>query len=315
MAAFNSQKLLSALVENWPAKVLSVVLALFLFVFHRLSILENRFFSVPLHVEANPDFVPANTYPHMVRVTLRGEANSIFPIQEEDIVVYLDLKRYSAEGTYRAPVQFRKKGTALGVEPLEISVDPVEITLELDQKVSKYISINPSFNGSLEPGYELVSYTLSPTQVVVDGPEKLMESLQELHTETIDLGGRSEDFFGQFDILLEDPRMVIRGAGTAEFHGIIKRLIIIRSFENLPVTLTGLSDEFTAVTEITSGSIRVQGNQNELEGYSPTGTILSVDCSRITEPGNYILPVHVNIPSQFTFRSDPSAVTVQVYAK
>jgi hypothetical protein len=150
---------------------------------------------------------------------------------------------------------------------------------------------------------------------VVDGPEKIMENLQELYTETIDLGGRSEDFFGQFDILLEDPRMVIRGAGTTEFHGIIKRLIIIRSFENLPIAINNLSEDFTAIAEIVSGSIRVQGNQNELEGYNPAGTILSVDCSRITAPGNYILPVHVNIPSQFTFRSDPSAVTVQVYAK
>ncbi|MDR1908345.1 MAG: hypothetical protein LBQ35_00310 [Spirochaetaceae bacterium] len=313
MAAFNFQKLLPLVVSNWPAKVLSVVLAIFISVFHQLSILESRFFSAPLQVELDPELIPANTYPRMVKVSLRGEANSIFPIQEEDIVAYLDLKHYTARGTYRVPVQIRKKGTALGVEPLEISVDPVEITIELDQKQSKYITIVPSFTGYLEPGYELVSYTLTPTQAVVDGPEKLMGSLQELYTEAIDLGGRSDDFSAMLKIVIDDPRMTIRGIEAADFRGFVKRLIIIRSFENLPIVIDGLDESFTAVTGIVSGSIRVQGSQNELEGYSPAGTILRLDCSRITAPGSYTLPVQAALPGEFTLvRSDPTAVTVQV---
>jgi hypothetical protein len=110
--------------------------------------------------------------------------------------------------------------------------------------------------------------------------------------------------------------MVIRGANSAEFRGFIKRLIIIRSFENLPIVIDGLDNRFVAVTEIVSGSIRVQGNQNELEGYSPAGTMLRLDCSRISAPGSYTLPVQADIPDEFTLvRSDPTAVTVQVRPK
>jgi YbbR domain-containing protein len=318
MISVNGRKLLLKIIENWPAKVLSIALAIVLFIFHRMNILENRFFSVPLYLELNNVLTPANSYPRMVRVSLRGEANSIFPILEEDIEAYIDLTRYSKKGNYRAPVQIRRRDTALGVEPLEITVDPTEVAVELDEKMSRHIPIKPNFEGYLESGYEMVSYTLIPTQVVVDGPKDLLEQVLELPTETIEIGGRSEDFTTTVHVLSRDPLLQIRGDGIAEFRGFVKKLIMIRSFENLPVTISGLNDNFTAVMEVTRGSIRIEGNQTELEFYNPASNanILTLDCSGITEPGSYTLPVRADIPAMFTLiRSDPTAVTIQVREK
>jgi hypothetical protein len=254
----------------------------------------------------------------MVRVSLRGEANSIFPILEEDIEAYLDFTRHNERGNYRVPVQIRRRGTALGVEPLEIIVDPAEVVIQIDEKMSKYVPLKPSFEGYLESGYEMVSYTLTPTQVVVDGPSGLLEQILELPTETINIGGRSEDFTTTVHILNRDSFLQIRGDGMAEFRGFVKKLIIIRSFENLPVVISGLDSKFTAVMEVTRGSIRIEGNQSELEHYNPAANadILTLDCSSITESGSYTLPVRADIPAMFTLiRSDPTAVTIQVREK
>ncbi|MDR1411044.1 MAG: hypothetical protein LBI91_02425 [Spirochaetaceae bacterium] len=315
MRSINGRKLLLKIIENWPAKMLSVALAIVLFMFHRMSVLENRFFSVQLRVDLDNTLAVASAYPRMVRVSLRGEANSIFPILEDDIEAYLDFTRYSEGGSYRAPVQIRRTGTALGVEPLEISVDPIEVTVRLDEKMSKYVPLKPVFEGYLESGYEMVSYTLTPTQVVVDGPKGLLEQLPELPTETIELGGRAEDFTSAVHILNREPLLQIRGDGMAEFRGFVKKLIIIRNFDNLPITVSGLDGNFIAVMEVSSGSIRIEGNQNDLEYYNPVpgANILSLDCSGITEEGNYTLPVQADIPAMFTLiRSDPTAVTIQV---
>jgi hypothetical protein len=318
MRFVNGKKLLLKIIENWPAKVLSLALAVVLFMFHRMNILENRFFSVPLRLDLNNALTPASSYPHTVRVSLRGEANSIFPILEEDIEAYLDFTRYSEKGNYRVPVQIRRSGTALGVEPLEISVDPLEVAVQLDEKISKYVPLKPNFEGYLESGYEMVSYTLTPTQVVVDGPRGLLEQLLELPTEAIEIGGRNEDFTTTVHILNRDSFIQIRGDGTAEFRGFVKKLIMIRSFDNLPVTISGLDGNFTAVLEVTRGSIRIEGNQTELEHYNPAlnADILTLDCSGITEAGSYTLPVQADIPAMFTLiRSDPTAVTIQVREK
>jgi YbbR domain-containing protein len=309
---FDSRKFLAWLAENWHVKVLSVAAAIILFVFHQMSLLEDRFFSVPLRLELNGSLALAGAYPRMVRVTLRGEANSIYPIQEDDVEAYLDLSRYTDAGTYRSPVQIRKKGTAVGVEPLEISVDPLEVSIELDQKISKYVPLTPSFEGYLEPGYELVSYTLTPTQVVIDGPSRLMNGLSEMFTEFIELGGRSDDFTAVVRIMNREPLLTVRGDGMTEFRGVVKKLIMIRSFENLPISLRGFNEEFAGTLAVETGNIRIEGPQNELESYQPELDILYLDCSQITEPGFYTLPVQAVLPQAFTLiRSDPSYVTVR----
>ncbi|MDR3130390.1 MAG: hypothetical protein LBU18_02465 [Treponema sp.] len=307
-------KFLARIAANWHIKVLSIVLAIILFMFHRMSLLENRFFSAPLHIETNENLVPANSYPRMVRVSLRGEANSIYPILEDDIEIYLDITKYTSEGIYRMPVLFRKKGTALGVEPLEISVDPPEVSVELDQKISKYVPLIPNFQGDLAEGYELVSYTLTPTQVIVDGPLRLMNSLSKLSTDLIELSGRSDDFTATIRIMNRDPLLLIRGDGMTEFQGMVRRFIMIRSFENLPIRLRGLGDDFEGVPSVETGSIRIEGPQSELDAFEPGPDTLFLDCSEIAEAGVYTLHIQADIPSSFTLiRSDPSYVTVRAY--
>jgi YbbR domain-containing protein len=307
---WDSRKFLAWIAENWHVKVLSVAVAIILFVFHQMSLLEDRFFSVPLRIELNGSLAQAGSYPRMVRVTLRGEANSIYPIQEDDIEAYVDLTRYTEEGTYRSPVQIRKKGTAVGVEPLEISVDPLEVSIELDQKISKYVPLTPSFEGYLAEGYEM-SYTLTPGQVVVEGPLRFMSGLSELSTEFIELNGRRDDFTVFVRIMKRDPLLVIRGDGVTEFRGQVRKSIMIRSFENLPIEIRGLSEDLEGALTVKSGNIRLEGPQSELEFFEPGTDTLYLDCSRITESGEYSLPVQADIPPSFTLiRSDPSYVTV-----
>ena len=177
MSSLNIRKLLDKITENWIAKAVSVALAVFLFVFHRMSTLETRILSVPLTVETNSSFVPASPYTRTIRVRLRGDVNSIFLIQEDDIEAYIDLKKYESEGWYRTSVQIRRKGNALGFEALETSVDPMEISVQLDRKISKYVPLTVNLRGNVETGYDLVSHSLSPTQVVADGPISVLGTI------------------------------------------------------------------------------------------------------------------------------------------
>jgi hypothetical protein len=311
----NSKKLLARAVENWPAKVLSVALAMVLFVFHRMSNLEERFFSAPLQIALQEDMVPASFYPRMIRVSLRGEANSIYPILEDDIEVFLDLTKHTEPGAYRAPVQIRKMGTALGVEPLEVTVDPAEVSVELDKKISKYVSLVPSFQGYPAEGYELASYALSPNQVVVDGPLRIMEDLSELSTDIVDLGGRNEDFSLPVKIMNRDSLLVIRGDGITEFRGVVTRLVSVRSIDNLPVRISGLPEQFIAEPAVSSGSVRLEFEESKADLGSDLSQnlFLSLNCGDIDAPGVYDIPVQVEVPAPFTLiRSEPATIMVEV---
>ncbi|MDR3139322.1 MAG: hypothetical protein LBT95_06570 [Treponema sp.] len=309
----NSGKLLARIAENWPAKVLSVAFALILFVFHRMDTLEERFFSVPLNVELGGDLIPSSSYVRMVRLTLRGDANGIYPVSEDDVEAYIDLAKYTETGTYQVPVQIRKKGTALGIEPLEIGVDPMEISLELDRRLSKYVPLAPNIRGYPDPGYELVSYTLNPTQVTVEGPLKLVDTISELRTDFIELDGRTEDFSVTVNILNRDPLIVIRGNGMTEFRGFVREHIILRNIEKVPVMLKGLDNQFRADLERNTVDLRLEGARQKLENYVPAEGLLFVDCSAITGPGAYTLPVTAVPNPDFTLvRIEPERLTVHI---
>ncbi|MDR1239837.1 MAG: hypothetical protein LBK27_06965 [Treponema sp.] len=317
MFSLNLDKLLARVAENWLAKVLSIALAIILFVFHRMSSLEDRFFFVPLNVEVNATLTPASPYARMIRVSLRGEATSIYPILEDDIEAYIDLKKYEVPGSYRAPVQIRKLGTALEVDPLEISVDPIEISLELDQKISKYVPITANLGGSLQAGYDLISYTLIPAQVVVDGPLSLLGTITGLSTEYIDLDDRNGDFSLTVNILNRDPLLVIRGNGSAEFHGFVRRTVPVRNFTDLPISVKGLAGDLAGAADVKTGSVRLEGVQNELDLFTPPPGFLYLDASGLAGPGAFTLPVQADLPEGFKLlRQEPleAVLTISVRA-
>jgi hypothetical protein len=311
MSSLNLRKLMVRMTDNWVAKVLSVFLAMVVSLFHQTTSMETRSFLVPLRVELPSGLVPSRSYPRMIRVTLKGEADNIMSILEDDIKAFIDFTRVENPGSYRMPVQIRKEGSAIGVEPLETTPNPVSVELELDKKDNKSVPLRANIiQGSLEPGYDL-SYSLSPAQVVLDGPARLLENVTELNTETIDLNGRTADFFEDVDILNPDPLLSIRGNGRTEFRGSVRGRVTLRTFDSLSITLKGLDERFSAEPDVALGTVRIEGPPAALDAFEPPDSLLTVDCAEITGEGPFTLPVMVDLPSPLKLVwVDPEEITV-----
>ena len=300
-------------VENWPAKVLSLALAIFLLIYHRMSLLETRIFFTPIVIEQLNAMMPSNSYPRIVKVSLKGESQNLNSILEEDIEAYVSLKDIKTAGTYKVPVLWRKKGTAQGVEPLQISVDPMEITFSLDHKVSKFVPVIVNFSGQVEAGYNMNSYSIEPNQIVVEGPATLMGSLSELQTELIDLTGRRDDFSVTATILHTDPLIVIRGEGTVIFSASVSQIILVRNISNVPVAVTGLNEQFIVEPVIITANVHIEGNDsNTVETFRPSSGFLRIDCSQISESGEYVLNVLVQAVAGLSIRAEPREVRIQI---
>jgi YbbR domain-containing protein len=307
------KKILARITEKWPAKATSLVFAILLFVFHRMGNLQERFFTVPLQININNNLAPGSDFPQNIRVIIRGDENSIYHVTENDIEAFLDLTQCNEPGIYKVPVQINKRGAFLETESLQIILEPAEIAMELDTLMSKRLAISPRFQGYLESGYEMVFNSLNPKQVIIDGPMKLVREISELSTELIDLRSRNSDFTIQVRIENPNPLLSIRGSGMAEFSCYISELLMIQHFESLPIGINGLHEELTAVVEPSSASVRIHGVQRELDLLDQQ-KILAVDCSAITAPGVYKLPLFVSVPLELTVgRKEPEDVTVTVF--
>ena len=154
----------------------------------------NGFFSVPLHLEMNQEFIPAGDYPSHVTVTIRGTSEEIFSVLEEDISVKADFSSHGTEGSFREPIVVSSKGTAAERGNLEIHIDPGDVVIRQEKKVTRTLLVDPTLTGFPSMGYELSQYFVSPSSITVVGPRSVVESLESLSTEAIDLSGKFEDF-------------------------------------------------------------------------------------------------------------------------
>lgn len=308
-----NSSLLNRLLNNWPVKVLSLAAAVLLFFFNTLSRLETRYFSVPLHLELPAGFVPGAPYTQKVRVTLRGESSAIFGVLEEDVEAYADFTKHDSDGEYQAPIEIRKKGTALNIDPLEIKVDPLEVTVTLEREVTKSVDVVPSLKGFPPPGYQLSQYYLKPSSVEVVGPRSHLDNLDSVKTEDIDLTGRVQDFTVQVRLGINDPLLRLPGGDVVEFRGIIQESTVLQTIEPVNVVVSNLKPNLKVQGQLPTGTIRVQGKQVDLEAIQPSDVQLEADASNIDRPGTYTLPVRPNLPpGVLVLRFDPARVTINV---
>lgn len=291
-----SKSFFGRIFENWAARILSIAAAVVLFLFHNINTLEERFFSVPLEVVLDESVLPSSEYPHMVRISLRGEEESIFPILEEDVVAFVDLSEHNGEGVFKAPVQIRKKGTAVGVDPLEIRVEPLEVTIALEEKAYRSVEVIPGITGYPAPGYEIAQFFMSPTTVEIEGPRSAVESVDEIRTEEIDLSGRKEDFSIRVRLQKQNALLNFPGGDVVEFRALIDESVVIKTFEPIEIIAIDLDPGFVVEGGMPSGLIGVQGSQLTLEAIKPSDVTLSADCSEVTSPGSYSIPVRPDIP-------------------
>lgn len=307
-----SRRLVERITNNWPAKILSVVAAILLFLFYRISTLQERYLSVPLHVLTNDALVPANPLPDVVGVTLRGKADSIFLVHEQDINAYVDLSNYRLPGVYRAPIKIDRKGSSVASD-IEIKVNPLEVTVTLAQKATKTVEVYPNIRGFPATGYELGQFFLTPNQVEISGPARKVNDITTLTTDPVDLSGKTADFTQTVGLSINDPVISVVGNNAVQFHGVIQKIIIIKTIAPVDVVAVNLNPAFTMTTTDKTGQVQLQGGEVDLENLKPGAVTLNVECSQIKSPGVYSLPVKPSVPPGLTVLSyTPQHVTLTI---
>jgi YbbR domain-containing protein len=170
-----------------------------------------------------------------------------------------------------------------------------------------------SFAGQMEAGYNMNSYSIDPNQVVVEGPAAIIGDLSELYTDYIDLSARRSDFSVSAPILHSDPLIVIRGEGTVNFSASISQIIAVRNISNVPIAITGLDEQFAGELEIPTANIRIEGfDRDTVESFVLPDGFIRVDCSQISESGEYVLSVLSGTVAGLNFRVEPREARIQI---
>ncbi len=304
-----------ALLADLPVKVICLAAAVILLMFHRVTTLTERFFSVPLEVRTPAGLAVASSFPRTVRITLRGAGDAIFPIQEEDVEASVTLTSHHSAGVYRAAVKVDRKGTAQGVEPLEIRVEPQAVTFTLEPLTEKHVVVSPDLKGSPAYGYEVTQSGITPQDVVIRGARSRVQIVTGLMTEEIDLTGRTGSFASKVKILLPNTLVKIAGEATTDFHATIQETTVQHIFDNVPVEAKNLSTHLALKSAPLPGTVKVQGTQLAVDAIRPEQVLLRLDLSGVRRAGQYTLAPRADAgPGVMVLDWSPREVTVDVVA-
>jgi hypothetical protein len=288
-------------------------LAIFLFAFHNLNLLKTKVIASELKIEGALGKAITSAVPESVSVRLRGEEDDIAEISAADIITYIDLSGYTEKGEYRIPVQITKSGAALNADTLEISVEPVDIMIQLDKTAYKSVKILPDITGTAASGCDIVSESLTPDVATVEGPASQIENITSVSTEPFDISGRYNDFSVLLALLKPDPLFTVTSGSSVEYSAAVREAGIEREFSGIPITAVNLRGNFTAKITPESGDARLRGRYSLIKDFIPAGDLLTVDCSGITDEGSFVLPVSVRPDYPFTVSFfEPETVTVEV---
>lgn len=295
----NIKKLTDGLIENWPQKIICIVLAIVLYVFNRVSSLEKKVFTVPLKVEASGLMMPASELPRYIKVTIRTKAENMPSINSSSVFASVNLDEYTECGKYRIPVSISMSESLMLLDPLEYSAKPDSLEIELDTKELAYIPIKAAISGEVEHGYTISNIDISPSTVKVLGPAKMIEKTKFINTRKVIVSNAAKNF--SQEVKLDNINSKLRVIPESDFRVTVTVIPATdsKTFSEIIPSVVNLSEGLSIDSEIPSVSIKLTGSVNGLEKLELSQDALYLDFKNISEAGTYDLPLNFSIPKSF----------------
>jgi YbbR domain-containing protein len=307
------KSLIERLTDDWLAKVLSLAAAIFIFWLFQNANMKQGYFQVPLKAVGAGRMVPAGEIPEFVHVAARGDPGKVEYIKPSDFEAYVDLSGVDAEGTRVLPVKLRLLGNALETDPLEVTVDPIQVKVPFEARETKYVPVEARFSGAPQTGYEKASVQVSPGKAEVSGPRGLVERIQSLATEPYDLSGLDADSRAVLPLALPSTLVELSGAKSVEVRVEVRQAFAKKTFDYVPIALIGLSSRLAVDGKLPGGSLTVYGTQAEVDAFVPGEDTMFIDLTAVSRAGALILPVQVHLPPELTVaEKDPAELQVKI---
>jgi YbbR domain-containing protein len=279
-------KTLRGFVKNLPTILTALVLALGVWVFAvtEADPTESRMYPQSLEMDIiglDPDLMIVNDITREVNLTVRAPSTILDQLENEPnlINVTLDLSGLEA-GVHTLTPQ-----VSIGLSPAEVvRTNPPTVFVKLDSVVSKSLPIQIKLLGTPAIGFELQTPELSVKNVLVSGPQSLVESIDQIVAE-VDVENVSEDIQRTIALIPIDSE----GFEVADVSLSPSNVQI-----TIPVTQRG-GYRTVVVKIITSGQIAAGYRLTNIFALPPTVTIFSSDPELVESIPGFVETTPINL--------------------
>lgn len=180
------------LLENLGLKLLSVVLAIFLWAVVLGDQKVEVTLTVPLEIKDLPrDLILVNEPPDSLEVRLRGPKTLVTTLASREVVLERPLKTF-VEGENVIAIRPEAVRVPRGIEVVEVT--PHRVRVVLDAMAVREVEVSPRIEGAPAKGFVLKRVTSTPARIRMAGPKGELRRLTRVYTVPISLDGQTASF-------------------------------------------------------------------------------------------------------------------------
>lgn len=201
--------------RDWPLKLVSLVLALVLWLLlvPAEKVFSEKSLTIPLetrNVPAGLEIVerPAPT----IDVTVRAPKRVLNEIGPSGLVARIDLERATVH-QQEYPLNASMIAVPPGAHVAKIS--PSQVTIKLERTAEATLEVHAALRGKPAPGNRIVRIEIDPATVAVQGPESRIKAADAATTAPVDVTGLTQSTVFNADIILPRRELRFRDAPTS----------------------------------------------------------------------------------------------------
>jgi YbbR domain-containing protein len=207
-----------------------------------------------------------------------------------------------------------------------LALEPAEITINFDQKISKSVEIQVPRIGNLPSDYVIVNSVLEPARVLITGPAQELERIRDIETTPVDFRDITNSVTR--DLELKRPSLKT-SLETSKVNWALEVALVkvSKTFSAIPIKYSLTSDSGTS--EIFPSKVKfqphfvevtVKGRRSAIRALTSADILPQViipSPNEVSSNGSSMLvPIKVNIPEGFEVTGIvPNEVTVNLPEK
>ena len=249
-----------------------------------------------------------------VDILFRGSREDIRDLNNTQLRIRIPIKNPVAGQEIRIPLTEDLLQNPTSAHPIHFL--PAEIVLRLDEKTERTLPVKATVLGKLPEEYQLDKIVCTPATVRVYGPKQTLEPLQTVHTESVNLAGRTASFSANLQVILPpeshlkaDPEWVSASLSVVQHTQ-------TKEFPRIPIyTLCAPGETRQILVHPKNVTLIVSASSYQIEQLRPSDLFVFVDCSDLNETTTYTLLPTPYLPNGVKFvKTLPASIQVEVKA-